>query len=321
MKMRRFANRGSRALTIRVGAFFLLVVAFGMSLGVGPQSRSATISPAGVLSPASPALSMAQGVSVVADRADCTASIDGTARYFVSVRGSSGEDILHAAGRLIGTGSENAGQVANMSNGDLESQADDGSPPGCVPRPRDGRANDLGSVFVPAAAGTHTWNLRVLAAGYSPAPLIELAPYVDGTVCPLGDGSGCLISLGTIVLAGTPLPSTSGGSRPTLSSTASTRSPAPSLTSLVVAVPTGTPRVPTRTLSPSPDATGLLSPTPTSQPETAVPTAEAEPPVPTQLPTEGPQPAVDPMLPPTECPDALMCPEPRGPADPAAADE
>lgn len=325
---RRSVKRGPNLLTVRGGAFPCAAIALAVLLGSGPISGGAAHGSASVLSPAGLALSLAQGISVVADPADCTASTDGTARYFVSVRGSSGEDILHAVGRLFGTGSENAGQVVNMAIGDLEPQADDGSPPSCVPRPRDGHANDLGSVFVPAVAGTHTWSLRVLAAGYSPAPLIDLAPYVEGSVCPMGDGSGCLISLGTVVMAGSPLPSTSGGRTPTPPPPGLPRAPVPPPPAAVVARPTGTPvPTPTRTPSPSPDATGTLSPTPTVEPQAPTPAPVTESPTPAPLPPEpdqpptAPPPSTEPVLLPPECPDALTCPEIGVPADPAMPSE
>lgn len=85
------------------------------------------------------------------DAADCTPSSDGQARYFASLRSTTGVDIANGSARLVGTGSANAGQTVDMRNGDLESQASDGSrTPGgpfgpCVPAVNDGHANDIGS--------------------------------------------------------------------------------------------------------------------------------------------------------------------------------
>lgn len=174
-------------------------------------------------------------VSSVVDVADCTASLDGTARYFVSVRSISGADITHTVGRLVGTGSENQGQLVNMFVGDLESQADDGkNGAGCVPARSDGHRNDLGTAFIPAVAGTHTWSMRVLAAGYLPSAPVDLSPFVDGSVCPLGDNAGCSISLGTTLLTPVGLPSTSrnnpvsaGAATPTATPTLSPTGAAP----------------------------------------------------------------------------------------------
>ena len=234
------------------------------------------------------ALGLAQAPSVVADPADCTASSDGTARYFVSVRSTSGVDITHAVGRLFGIGSENAGQHVNMSNGDFEAQADDGSRPSCVPRPPDGRANDLGSTFVPAVAGTHTWTLQVLVAGYAPAAPIDLSPYVDGTVCPLGDGAGCLISLGTILMAGVALPSSSGGAT-TAPTRGATPNAVPPVAPLVLPAPpaaapiTSATRMPPATPSPTTEPPSIATATP-------IPTGTIVPPM-APIPADSPIPA------------------------------
>src|SRR5581483_3938192 len=83
------------------------------------------------------------------DVQDCigtaNASNVGLSRYFVTVRSTSGLDITNAVGRIITTGYSLPGvasvpsTVVTMSNGDFESQANDGSPAGgCVPAVNDG---------------------------------------------------------------------------------------------------------------------------------------------------------------------------------------
>ena len=293
-------------LPVAVLLIALLIVGSGVAGGGDDGWRTVVVRAADSSSGADSPSWMAQGLSVVADVADCTASSDGTARYFVKVRSSSGVDILNATGRLTGTGTENGGQAVNMFNGDLEAQADDGFPGGgCQPRPNDGHANDLGTTFVPSAPGTHTWSLRVLVAGYAPSAAIDLAPFVDGTVCPQGDGSGCLISLGTLVFTGVTMPS---------SSPAGTATPTPTRTTPFAAP--SPPTVITPSVTPSP---ALVVRTPTATPEVieeATPTPTGEVPSPSPLlpvPETTPQPQM--------CPDPESVPECGAQSDPESVPE
>lgn len=195
----------SRQLNPRLPFAMLLVL--GLLFAQGPLPTEAfTLPPA--------------HLSAVAEAAECSPSSDGTARYFVSVQAADGTNITTAIARLVGAGTSNAGQVVVMSNGDLESAASDGRPPSCRPAATDGHANDLGTTFVAALAGTDTWTMIITAAGYSPLTL-DLASAVDGTVCPLGDNAGCLISVGTVSMT------RSGGPSPTISGAAGARPVAP----------------------------------------------------------------------------------------------
>src|SRR5439155_14993055 len=119
------------------------------------------------------------------------------------------------------------GQVVNMSVGDFEAQMDDGfRAGGCQPAINDGHANDIASPWVPTDA-THTWNLFVSAPGYQPAPIMDLSPYIDGTVCPLGDNAGCLIKVAFAPMSGNPAPTPTRSSGTTNTGAAVAAAPAP----------------------------------------------------------------------------------------------
>jgi len=172
------------------------------------------------------------------DVQDCTGSQQltnvGLSRYFATVRSTSGLDITNAVGCLVpisstglvlpapfNTAGQSAGPVT-MSNGDFESQANDGTPPACVPAVNDGHANDLASppvqtvpvvappIAIPGlpAPGTALWYMVITAAGFQPAviPLVADATTppctIDAQVPPVNVNAGrvCLISIGTVNL-------------------------------------------------------------------------------------------------------------------------
>ena len=93
----------------------------------------------------------------------------GLSRYFITVRSTSGLDITNAVGRIIASPGANvilpgptAGTTVSpfststvtMSNGDFESQANDGSQTSCVPAVNDGHPNDLASPPIPTLPAT-----------------------------------------------------------------------------------------------------------------------------------------------------------------------
>jgi hypothetical protein len=168
----------------------------------------------------------------------------GMSRYFITVRSTSGLDITNAVGRIIsspggqilipgplpGTVAPFGTSTVTMSNGDFESQANDGTQPACVPGVNDGHPNDLGSPPIntfPAVApvsftaiggpaqGQPFYNMVITAAGFVPVVIPILAD--AGTACtPLGapplsgatNGIVCLISMGTVNM--TPLSASAG---------------------------------------------------------------------------------------------------------------
>jgi hypothetical protein len=192
-----------------------------------------------------------------------------------------------------------------MSTGDFESQANTGRPPTCRPSINDGHANDLGSSFVPAKAGTDTWKLIVNAAGYSPVTM-DLANQVDGTACPLGDNTGCLISLGTITMT------RSGGPSPTINGDSANPGTVPlfppGFTAPMVPQPVPPAWVPAPNVwGPAPPI--MPVPSQPSGPASAQPGAPASiqppapaPSLPSTLPFVPPAPAVEPSAPSTESP-------------------
>ena len=154
------------------------------------------------------------------DVADCSSNIgDGFVRYFVSVRDAvTTADITTATGQLTYVGPYpypfGFPPTITMTNGDLESQANDGTPPSCTAATNDGRANDLGSSAIPASPN-YGWTLVVSLTGYT-SQTIALSSFTDGVgACPMGDGRGCLIALGTVSLnpvgAATATPTTTPG--------------------------------------------------------------------------------------------------------------
>jgi hypothetical protein len=164
---------------------------------------------------------------------DCNPSLNGQARFFVTLKSSSGTDIPATNGgpaatvTLIGVGTQNANQTVQMPVGDLEGQAftgvdtntdgdclDQGDTPAAQP---DGHANDYGSPYVNATlpvggggagAGTFQWQLLISAPGHQSQLITSVQFLGDGM--PAGNGfggtgclrtdRGCLISLGTITL-------------------------------------------------------------------------------------------------------------------------
>jgi hypothetical protein len=204
---------------VRQVAAFLMILALlvpAMPAGATSEDHQGDVQAANVLgSPTAPAI----------DVADCTgnpaATNDGQSRYFVTIRSTSGLDITNAVGRLVTTGFTLGApfnvtvpaQVVTMSNGDFESQAQDGQPAaGCVPAVNDGHANDLSSpptgtfpvvtpINIPGgpAAGSSLWNMVITAGGFVPVVLPLTAD--DSTPsCSLNDQRICLISMGTINL-------------------------------------------------------------------------------------------------------------------------
>ena len=169
------------------------------------------------------------------DVQDCVGSPaptnDGQSRYFITIRSTSGLDVTNAVGRLVTFGYTLPApinvtvppQVITMSNGDFESQANDGVQPACVPAVNDAHTNDLGSppvqtVFtvspipLPNAtggtspAGTPLWFMVITAGGFEPRVITLQNGTGGGSLddstppCSLNDGRICLISLGTINL-------------------------------------------------------------------------------------------------------------------------
>jgi hypothetical protein len=231
-------------------------------------------------------------VSESASPADCQSSRDDTTRYFTTVTSTNGSPITNATGRLIGTGTENRNQVINMSNGDFESLMDDGFPAsGCRPAVNDGIPNDIASPWVPTAPGTHTWTLRILAAGYQPPPPIDLSTHMDGISCPREDDAGCLIKIGIGAMLGGPATGGVSGdaSAPTTGPVGLVATPRVMPT--LVPFPT---LPPTPTLSEPPPTPRPIEPPPPAQPTEQPPGfAPSPPPV---APTATPEP------PPTESP-------------------
>jgi len=161
----------------------------------------------------------------------------GLSRYFITVRSTSGLDITNAVGRIIASPGGNvilpgpvSGQTVapfatstiTMSNGDFESQANDGTQPSCVPAVNDGHPNDLASPPIntlPATApvdftaiggpiaGAPLYNMVITAAGFVP---VVVPISVDWRACNPGGATNfiCLISMGTINL--TPLSASAG---------------------------------------------------------------------------------------------------------------
>jgi len=199
-----------------VGALLMILA---MVVPVAPAAAATTEDPgdvhaANVLgSPTAPAI----------DVQDCigspTSTNDGQSRYFITVRSTSGLDVTNAVGRLVTTGFSLGApfnltvpaQVVTMSNGDFESQANDGNQPACVPAVNDGHANDLASpptgtfpATAPIAIGTlpagaPLWNMVITAGGFVPV-VIPITVDDSTPTCSLNDGRICLISFGTVNL-------------------------------------------------------------------------------------------------------------------------
>jgi hypothetical protein len=180
--------------TVRTIAALLMVLAF--TLPVAPAATAQTQDGEVEV--------RAAHLSQIVEAADCTASTDGTARYFATIRSTTGVDIPNAAAKLIFTGipallpPPNT-TIVNLFNGDFESQAADGNQPSCVPAVNDGHANDVGSGFIPSLPGVFTWNMVITAPGFLPVTIPALPTDGQGA-CPLGDPdpqrAGCLISIG-----------------------------------------------------------------------------------------------------------------------------
>jgi len=148
---------------------------------------------------------------------DCLPSTNGQTRYFLTLVGSTGQNIPATNGgpgaatvTLIGAGTQNRGQTVALTVGDLESQAftgvDNGTPgppPSTVPNgncndqgdtpaaQNDGHANDYGSPYVitsPPSATPRTspsvWDVLITAPGYASQLITGTEFLVDGVPAP-----------------------------------------------------------------------------------------------------------------------------------------
>jgi hypothetical protein len=206
----------------------LAIVLFGLATTLITLARPTD---AGAQTPLAPAGTEDQGIElrvshlgVGFEPADCQRIPEGTMKVFLSLISTvPGVDILNGEGRvlLVPSGSGPQDPTLPMTNGNLERQAFDGTAPiSCFDPPPGGEdlhANDLGS-FVLSSGSLR--QIQLSAPGYQPRVIdrfrfggaeVPLTALGDGPVlgmptgCPLGDGVGCLISLGTFQLE--PLPS------------------------------------------------------------------------------------------------------------------
>jgi len=207
---------------------FLLPVAPAAAAGVDEQGDVHAANVLGpIINPPYPTTPAQVPVPAI-DVQDCVgtpaASNIGFSRYFITVRSTSGLDVTNAVGRLVSLNPTLGLAPVTMSNGDFESQANDGNQPSCVPAVNDGHANDLASPPTNTfPIGVTQFSMVITAGGFVPAviPLNADANTPPCSTAPLnpvpaaGDPTGhvCLISMGTINMQPLSAPAGRGRSR------------------------------------------------------------------------------------------------------------